>query len=120
MPSLSVQGKCSFHPASCISYLNLKFTLKPELIFSAGLCKTIAFLLVEELLTSFLKKYFLGWSFKPIFLATWEAETGRIAVQGHPRQKVHKTISQPMAGNISVCLSFQLHREAQQEDHGSD
>jgi hypothetical protein len=25
----------------------------------------------------------------PVILATWEAEIGRIAVQGHPRQIVH-------------------------------
>jgi hypothetical protein len=33
----------------------------------------------------------------PMILATWEAEMGRIAVQGQPRQIVHKIPTQPIA-----------------------
>jgi hypothetical protein len=31
------------------------------------------------------------WWFTPIILATWEADIGRIAVSGQPRQIVHDT-----------------------------
>jgi hypothetical protein len=35
---------------------------------------------------------------KPINLATWETEIGRIIIQGQPKQKVLETPSQAMAG----------------------
>jgi hypothetical protein len=38
--------------------------------------------------------------FKPIILASWEAEIGRIMVQGQPEQKVCQTSSQPVATHI--------------------
>jgi hypothetical protein len=34
----------------------------------------------------------------PIILATWEAEIQSISIQGLPRQKVHDTPFQPVAG----------------------
>jgi hypothetical protein len=33
------------------------------------------------------------WSLMPVFLATWEAEVERIAVQSQPKQIVLKTLS---------------------------
>jgi hypothetical protein len=44
--------------------------------------------------------------------ATQEAEIRRIAVPGHPRQKVHETTSQPIAGHGGTCLSSQATQEA--------
>jgi hypothetical protein len=38
---------------------------------------------------------------KPIILATWEAEIGRITIPGQPRQNVHETLSQPIAGLVA-------------------
>jgi hypothetical protein len=50
-----------------------------------------------------------------IILATWEAEIGRIEVQGcQLGQKVCKTPSQSVAGHCGVHLLSQLHREAQE------
>jgi hypothetical protein len=49
-----------------------------------------------------------------IILTTQEVEHGRTAVQGQPREKVLHP-SQPMAGNGGMCLSVQLHGEAQME-----
>jgi hypothetical protein len=37
------------------------------------------------------------WWLKPVILATWEAEVRRIKVQSKPRQKILKTLSQPIA-----------------------
>jgi hypothetical protein len=48
------------------------------------------------------------WWLTPIVLATWETAIRRITVQGQPKQKV-----QPVAGYNGVCLSSQLHKEAQ-------
>jgi hypothetical protein len=48
----------------------------------------------------------------PVIPATWEAEIGRIRVGGHPEQKLHEIPSQPIAGYVSVFLSFQLLWEA--------
>jgi hypothetical protein len=50
---------------------------------------------------------------KPLILATQEAGIRRIMVQSQPRQKVHKTPSQSVAGHSGMYLSFQLYREAQ-------
>jgi hypothetical protein len=50
------------------------------------------------------------WWLLPIILATQEAKIGRVAIPGKPRQKVYKTVSQPMAGHNSVHLLSQLHR----------
>jgi hypothetical protein len=58
------------------------------------------------------KNSWLLW-LKPIILATWEVEIGRIMIQGQPRQKVSKTPSQPMTGYGGTCLSFQLCWKAQ-------
>jgi hypothetical protein len=43
----------------------------------------------------------------PVILATWEAESGRIAVGGQSRQKVHETPPQPIAGYDSIYLLSQ-------------
>jgi hypothetical protein len=48
----------------------------------------------------------------PVILATWEAEIGRIAVQGQARQKVLKTLSQPTAECRGTDLSLQAMQEA--------
>jgi hypothetical protein len=39
-----------------------------------------------------------AWWLKPIILAVWEAEIGRILISGQPRQKLHELSSQPTAG----------------------
>jgi hypothetical protein len=47
-------------------------------------------------------------------LATWEAEIGRITVQGQPKQKVWKTptLSQLKVGCSAACVSSMLLKEA--------
>jgi hypothetical protein len=50
---------------------------------------------------------------KPVILATREVEIMRIMVEGQPRQKIWETPFQPMAGNCSTLLSFQLCGKAQ-------
>jgi hypothetical protein len=47
---------------------------------------------------------------KPVILATWEAEFGRIIIWGQPWQKVFED---------DMCLSSQLHGEAQIEESWS-
>jgi hypothetical protein len=55
----------------------------------------------------------------PVILATWEAKIRRIIVQGQPRQKVHKTSSQPIkAGRGDMHLSSQLHETCKQGSCG--
>jgi hypothetical protein len=49
----------------------------------------------------------------PVRPAPWEAEIGRISIQGQPRQGVCKTPSQPIAGHGSVHLSSQPMQEAE-------
>jgi hypothetical protein len=49
---------------------------------------------------------------KPIILATWEADIGRILWLKVGWGFVHKTPSQSIAGYSGMCLSFQLQREA--------
>jgi hypothetical protein len=49
---------------------------------------------------------------KPVILAFWEVEIGKIVIQGQVREEVHETVSQPMVGYSGVCLTFQLHKEA--------
>jgi hypothetical protein len=44
------------------------------------------------------------WWLKPVILATQEEDSLRIAVQGQPKQKVHKIQSQLMAGYSGACL----------------
>jgi hypothetical protein len=53
--------------------------------------------------------------FLPVILTTWEAEIGRIIVQGQPRQKVCKTPFKPIAGHSSIHLSFQSVQTAKVE-----
>jgi hypothetical protein len=48
----------------------------------------------------------------PVILTTQEAETGRIIVQGRPRQKVQKIPSQPMAKCDGMHPVSHLGREA--------
>jgi hypothetical protein len=48
----------------------------------------------------------------PLILATQEAEIESIASPSKPRQKVHETPSQTMAGFSDVSLSSYLFREA--------
>jgi hypothetical protein len=38
---------------------------------------------------------------------TWETKIGRIVVQGQPRQSVHETLCQPVAGHGGTYLSSQ-------------
>lgn len=59
MPSLGGQKKIySSHPASCVFHIDLKFTLKLELICSAGLCRSLTFLFVERAVDVSLEKIF--------------------------------------------------------------
>jgi hypothetical protein len=47
--------------------------------------------------------------FKPRILTTWEAEIGKMLVQGQPKQKVTETSSQPVKAEYGgVCPSSQL------------
>jgi hypothetical protein len=52
----------------------------------------------------------------PLILATWKVEIRRITVQGQLGQIVCKTLSQPVTGYGSVCLSSQLLWEAVHSD----
>jgi hypothetical protein len=52
----------------------------------------------------------------PIILATCEAEIKRIIVLGQPRQKAHKSPSQPRAGHSGVCLSSQAMCKTEMEN----
>jgi hypothetical protein len=48
-----------------------------------------------------------------VILDTLEAESRRIVVLGQPRQKVHETPSQPIAGHGGAHLSSQARGEAE-------
>jgi hypothetical protein len=43
----------------------------------------------------------------PIILATREAEIGRMVVRGQPKQKVHESPSQTIAGYSDMCPPLQ-------------
>jgi hypothetical protein len=45
------------------------------------------------------------WWLKPVILAAWKAEIGRITIRGQSKQKVYMTPSQQMAKHSGVCLS---------------
>jgi hypothetical protein len=49
----------------------------------------------------------------PVILATWEAEIGRIVVQGQSGQKVVETLFQPTAICGAMCLSSQATQETE-------
>jgi hypothetical protein len=54
-----------------------------------------------------------------IIRGTQEAENLRIMIQGQPRQKVHKTASQPISGQHGMGLSSQV-QERHKYDCGPD
>jgi hypothetical protein len=49
----------------------------------------------------------------PVILAIWEAEIGRIKIQGQSRQNTGKTSSQLVAGGSDMCLSSQVKQETE-------
>jgi hypothetical protein len=49
----------------------------------------------------------------PVILATWEAEIGRMVLPGQWGQKLHRTLSQPIARYSGTSLSFQTTRKAE-------
>jgi hypothetical protein len=53
-------------------------------------------LLLNHILKKQKRRIHIQW-FTPVIPATWEAEIGKIMVQGWPRQKVHKTTSYQMS-----------------------
>jgi hypothetical protein len=55
---------------------------------------------------------------KPIILATWEAENKRIIVQGQPRQKAHKTLSQSVASVVAHACHPSHAGKYKQKDNG--
>jgi hypothetical protein len=56
-------------------------------------------------LTAFHSNFTMDWVqwLKSVILAPWEAKIRKIVVRGQPRQKVHKTPSQPMSGHSGKC-----------------
>jgi hypothetical protein len=41
--------------------------------------------------------------YMPVILATWKAKIGRITVQIHARQKIQKTPSEPIVGDVYLA-----------------
>jgi hypothetical protein len=58
------------------------------------------------------------WWFKLVILATQEVKFGRITVQSHLGQKVHETLSQPMAGTVAYTCPPSYMGKHKYEDPG--
>jgi hypothetical protein len=76
-------------------------------------CPSKSLILQNASVLSHSQEHSLSWAqqLTPVILATQEAEIRRIKVQGHPRQKVCKTSSQPQWLGIVVYACYPRYTE---------